>query len=92
MDTQEISARELRENQAMILNQVLFGGINFIITRHGKEAAVMISPEEFQMLKKFLEQLEDKGDIADARKAIKEAKKKGTKSLKKLAEELDIDV
>ena len=69
MATEEISARDLREKQANILNQIEFKGANFIITRHGKKSAVLISLEEFQLLQKTMEYLEDKSDVADAKKA-----------------------
>ncbi len=92
MDAQEISARELRERQSEVLNQIAFGGAHFIITRHGKKAAVLISLNEFQLLQKAMEYLEDESDIADARKALKEVKRHGAKPLKQFAKELGIDV
>lgn len=92
MDAQEISAKDLREQQADVLNQIAYKGTNFIITRHGKEAAVLISLDEFRFLQKAMEYLEDAQDVSDAKKAIKEVKKHGAKPLKKLAKELGIDV
>ena len=92
MDIQKISARELRERQADVLNQIAFMGAHFIVTRHGKESAVLISFKEFQLLQKAMEYLEDESDVADARKAIKEVKRQGAKPLKQLAKELGIDV
>ena len=48
MNAREISARDLRERQADILNQIAYKkGTQFIVTRHGKEAAAIISMEEF---------------------------------------------
>lgn len=92
MNIQEISARDLRKKQADVLNQVVFKGTHFIITRHGKEAAVLISPDEFHLLQKAMEYLEDESDVADAKKAIKEVKRQGSKPLKQLAKELGINV
>ncbi|MFT4554260.1 MAG: prevent-host-death family protein [Chlamydiales bacterium] len=92
MDVQEISARDLRERQADVLNQIVFKGAHFVITRHGKEAAVLISPDEFLILQKAMEYLEDESDVADAKKAIKEVKRQGSKPLKQLAKELGISV
>jgi len=92
MGAKEISARDLREKQADVLNQVAFKGSQFIITRHGKESAVLISPEEFQLLQKTMAFLEDESDLKDAKKSLKETKVKGSKSLKELAKELGIDV
>ncbi|GAB5411665.1 MAG: hypothetical protein ChlgKO_07790 [Chlamydiales bacterium] len=92
MEPMEISARDLRDQQADVLNRIAFGGANFIVTRHGKEAAVLISVDEFRFLQETMEALEDAADVADARKALKEVKRKGGKSLKNLASELGIDV
>lgn len=92
MDAQEISARDLRERQADVLNQIAFKGAHFIITRHGKEAAALISLDEFHLLQKAMEFIEDELDIADAKKAIKEVKRHGAKPLKQLAKELGINV
>ena len=92
MEAQEISARDLREKQADVLNQIAFGGAHFIITRHGKETAVLISLDEFHLLQKAMEYLEDESDVADAKKAIKEVKRRGAKPLKQLAKELGINV
>lgn len=92
MEAMEISARDLRDQQADVLNRIAFGGAHFIVTRHGKEAAVLISVDEFRLLQETMEALEDAADVADARKALKEVKRKGGKSLKNLANELGIDV
>lgn len=92
MNAQEISARDLRDRLADVLNQIAYKGTNFIVTRHGKEAAALISLDEFHLLQKAMEYLEDESDVADAKKAIKEVKKHGAKPLKQLAKELGIDV
>lgn len=92
MDAQEISARDLRDRQADVLNQVAYKGTQFIVTRHGKGAAALISLDEFHLLQKAMEYLEDESDVTDAKKAIKEVKEHGAKPLKKLAKELGIDV
>lgn len=92
MDAKKISARDLRDQQADILNQVAFAGAHYVVTRHGKEAAVLISVDEFRLLQETMEVLEDAADVADAQQALKEVKRKGAKPLKRLAEELGIDV
>ncbi|MCB1213073.1 MAG: type II toxin-antitoxin system prevent-host-death family antitoxin [Chlamydiia bacterium] len=93
MNAREISARDLRERQADILNQIAYKkGTQFIVTRHGKEAAAIISMKEFHLLEKVMEELEEEMDISDAKKAIKETRKRGSKSLNQLAKELGVDV
>jgi len=92
MNAEEISARELRENQSDVLNKIAFGGAHFIVTRHGKGAAVLISLNEFELLQKAMEYLEDQSDIEDAKEALELVEREGTKPLEQLAKELDIDV
>ena len=92
MDAQVISARDLRDNQAEVLNEVAFKGEHFIVTRHGKETAALITIDEFRLLQETIKTLEDAADVADARQALKEVKRQGAKSLKQLADELGIDV
>ncbi|MDB2613547.1 type II toxin-antitoxin system Phd/YefM family antitoxin [Chlamydiales bacterium] len=92
MDAQEISSKDLREKQADVLNQIAFKGAHYIITRHGKEAAALISLDEFYLLQETLEYLEDEQDLSDAKKAMKEVKSRGAKPLKQLAKELGINV
>ena len=92
MDIQEVSSREFRDNQASFLNQVCFGKKHIMITRQNKKLAVIISPEEFEILQAAMEALEDKEDLHEATKALKEAHEKGTISLEQLKKDLDIDV
>ena len=92
MKAKKVSARELRDNQGEILGKIAFGGAHFIVTRHGKETAVLISVDEFRLYQEMIEAFEDEADVADARQALKEVKNKGSKSLKRLANELGIDV
>ena len=92
MATKKVSARELRDNQGEVLSKIAFGGAHFIVTRHGKETAVLISVDEFRLYQEMIEAFEDEADVTDARQALKEVKSKGSKSLKRLANELGIDV
>ncbi|MGE3954495.1 MAG: type II toxin-antitoxin system Phd/YefM family antitoxin [Parachlamydiales bacterium] len=92
MEPREISTRELRAQQADVLNSIAYGGEHFIITRHGKETAALISMNEFWLLQETLEAMEETEDLQDAMVALKEAREKGTISLKQMAKELGIDV
>lgn len=91
MDTQKINARNLRKKQADVLNQIVHKETNFVVTRHDKETAALISLDKFYLLQKVIEYLEDEQDVADAKKAIKEVKKHGTKLFKQLAKELEVN-
>ena len=92
MNKHEISSRDLRDKQSEILNRIAYGGDHYVVTRHGKETAAIISIEEFYAVQKFLERQEELGDIRDADKAKKEAALSGYKSLDQIVEELDLDV
>jgi len=43
---EEVSAREVRDHMASILNHVAFGGKRYTLTRNGQGIAVIISLEE----------------------------------------------
>lgn len=94
MCARKISARELREKQSDIFNRVAYGDgdTDIIVTRHGKDSAVLISIKRFELMKKAMEYLEDESDIEDAKKAIEEVKSQGSKPLKQLTKELGLDV
>lgn len=92
MRMREISSVELRNSQSTILNSVSGGKTHFIVTRHGEEEAAIISASEYRALRAALEELEDELDVAAAKKAIKEARRKRRKSLDAVAAEMGIDV
>jgi len=64
----DISISEIRDNLADALNRVAYGGERIVLKRRGKEVAALISIDELRAL----EEMEDKADIAAARKALKE--------------------
>ena len=86
-----ISSKEAREQMAEILNQVVYKGKHYTLTRHGKGVAVIISLEEWNALERLMEKLEDEEDIRDADAAM-ERRKKGEKTIshKKLKRELGL--
>ena len=64
----EISISEIRDNLADALNLVAYGGERVILQRRGKGVAALVSMDELALL----EELENKADIAAAKKALKE--------------------
>jgi len=64
----QLSASEAREHFADTLNRVAYAGERIKLSRKGKDMAVLISIEDFE----FLESMEDRVDIKNAEKAIKE--------------------
>jgi len=69
-----VTASEAREEFSEILSRVAYGDERIAIQRRGKDLAVLISMADLQML----EALEDRADLAAARRAVAEAEKKGT--------------
>ena len=68
------------------MNRVAYGRERVILRRRGKEIAAVVPMEDLQLL----EALEDRMDLADARAALAEAKKRGTKPLKVIIKELGL--
>ena len=81
-----IAASKVRQNLSYTLNRVAYGRQRVILERRGKEIAAVIPIEDLRLL----EALEDRIDLADARAALAETKKKGTKSLEVIMNELGL--
>lgn len=91
MGVHEISTAEIREQQAEIFNRIAYRGNHYVVTRRGKELVALLSAEEYHELMALREALEESLDLADAKQALKEYGK-GGKRLKRLADELGLDV
>lgn len=65
------SAVEARERFADLVNRSAYRGERITLTRRGKGIAAVVPIEDLQLL----EQLEDRIDIREARKALKEGGK-----------------
>jgi len=63
-----ISTAEARKNFADIVNKVAYGKEPIVLTRRGQGVAALISIEELELL----QQIEDRMDIEDAKKALAE--------------------
>jgi hypothetical protein len=63
---------------------VAFGKERVVLRRRGKEVAALVPMDDLRLL----EDLEDRIDLADARAALAETKKKGAKSLDTILKEL----
>lgn len=64
---------EVRTNMAEALNRVVYQGERVILERRGKGVAAIVSLEDLALL----EAVEDREDVAAARKALAELKRKG---------------
>ncbi|OHD68063.1 MAG: prevent-host-death family protein [Spirochaetes bacterium RBG_13_68_11] len=83
---QGISTAALRENLSEAVNRAAFGKERVVLMRHGKKLAGIVPLEDIE----FLEALEDQRDLEEAKKALKEAARKGTVSLSQLKKELGL--
>lgn len=81
-----ITASKVRKDFSDTVNRVAYGRERVVLHRRGKEIAAVVPIEDL----KLLEALEDRIDLADARAALTEAKKKGTKSLQAIVKELGL--
>jgi prevent-host-death family protein len=62
------SATAIRQSFSESLNRAAFGGERVVIQRHGKPIAAVVPIEDLRLI----EEMEDKADIAAARRARKE--------------------
>lgn len=90
-EMEEVSARDARDHLASILNHVAFGGKRYTLTRHGNGIAVIISVEEWKVIERLMQKLEDEEDIRDADEALERIKKgEPTISHKQLKQDLGL--
>ena len=64
----KLSASEARQNFSDILNRAAFGGERVLVHRGKKPIAAIMPVEDYE----FLEELEDRIDIEEARKRLHE--------------------
>lgn len=85
-----ISSKEIRDNLSDILNKVAYKGQKYTLTRSGKDMAVIVSMEEWKVIEKLLQQIEDAEDIRDADEAHARYMKEGGISLEQAKKELGL--
>ncbi|MHC9062131.1 type II toxin-antitoxin system prevent-host-death family antitoxin [Nitrospira sp. CMX1] len=64
----------------------VYGKERVVVRRRGKEIAVVVPIDDLRLL----EELEDRIDLADARAALAETKKKGAKPLDAILKDLGL--
>lgn len=73
-----VSCREIKDHMAEILNRVAYNRNRYKIARHNKEMAVIISIEEWEVIEKILQNLEDEEDTKEALLALREIEEQGS--------------
>ena len=84
MTTSVVNTVEAKEQFTDIVNRVAHNKERIILSRRGKDIAVIIPLEDY----KLLQESQDKHDLHEAIDALKEARTAGTTSLEKLKEEI----
>jgi len=74
------TAAKLRGNFSEVINQVAYSKDRVVLTRHGKDLAAVVPIEDYRLL----EELEDRIDVREAKKALASVKKDGTISHEEL--------
>lgn len=85
-DSSSVSAVEFRQGVSAVLSRVEYGHERVAVTRHGKPVAAVVPLEDLEAL----EALEDALDLAEAAKALAEAKRKGAAPWRKVKKELGL--
>jgi prevent-host-death family protein len=79
MSNSKIASTQLRQNLSDILNRAAYGRERVLIHRGKKRFVAIVPVEDYD----FLEQLEDRIDIAAARKALKDPRTIPWETIKK---------
>jgi len=79
-----LNATKAREDFSDTLNRVAYRGERILLERHGKVVAAIVPAEDV----KLLEDLEDRLDLEEARKALADVKKHGTVPWEKVKAQL----
>ena len=82
----ELDVTELRSRLSETINRAAFGKERVTITRHGKALVALVPIEDLQ----FLEAIEDRIDLAEARAALVEVEADGTTPWKEIKERLGL--
>ena len=82
----EFSFSDARSHLTDIANEVAFGGGRAVITRNGRKIMAIVSIEDLEIL----QEIENRIDLDDARKALADAKKNGTKSWESIKKKLNL--
>jgi prevent-host-death family protein len=79
-----ISTVAARQNFSELINRVAYAKDRVLLSRRNRPLAAIVPIEDIALL----EEIEDREDLKAARAAIREAKRKGTKSWKQIKKEL----
>ncbi|MGH2560069.1 MAG: type II toxin-antitoxin system Phd/YefM family antitoxin [Thermomicrobiales bacterium] len=78
-----MSTVDARDHFSDVVNRAAFGGERVILTRRGKELAAIVPIEDVR----WMEELEDRIDIEEARAALADVREHGTISWEEIKAE-----
>jgi prevent-host-death family protein len=81
-----LPASKARQGFADTINRAAYGKERVVVRRRGKEIAAVVPIDDLRLL----EELEYRIDLADARAALAEIRKKGAKSLNAILKEMGL--
>ena len=81
-----LPASKARQGFSDTINRAAYGKERVVVRRRGKDIAAVVPIDDLRLL----EELEDRIDLADARAALDETKKKGTKPLDVILKDLGL--
>jgi len=81
-----ITTVKARDQFADVVNRAAYGKERVVLTRRGKGLAAVVPIEDVETL----EILEDRIDLEDARRALRESGRKGTGSWEKIKRDLGL--
>lgn len=82
-----LPASKARQGFADTINRAAYGKERVVVRRRGKDIAAVVPIDDLRLLE---EELEDRIELADARAALAETKKKGAKSLDVILKDLGL--
>ena len=74
---EQLATGKARQDFAETVNRVAYGGERIVLHRRGRSLAALIPVEDLALL----EELEDRRDVEEARKALADAKARGEKPI-----------
>jgi antitoxin YefM len=88
--TRTITLKELRPKLPKVMNDIDTKMDRFVITRHGKPAAMMISIEDYESIIETLDILSNSGMAKRIKEAEAEMKKGKVKALSEIEKEMGL--
>ncbi len=85
-----LNVSKAREELPEVVNRAAYGHERTILSRRGKDLAAVVSIDDLRLLERLAQEEMDRADLADARAALREARKKGTIPLEKAKKRLGL--